>query len=157
MQVKFKKLHADAKLPVKGSLDAACYDVYATSLVKTGPGKITVGLGFSTEIPKGWKGVIVPRSNLTKFHWIVNNAPGQIDSDYRGEWMIVFTSTREQSAFPYNVGDRVAQIFFEQVNGVDFIQVESLDESQRGEGGFGSTGISNLTTNISDGKINITA
>ena len=154
MQVKFKKLHADAKLPVKGSLDAACYDVYATSLVKTGPGKITVGLGFSTEIPKGWKGVIVPRSNLTKFHWIVNNAPGQIDSDYRGEWMIVFTSTREQSAFPYNVGDRVAQIFFEQVNDVDFVQVESLDESQRGEGGFGSTGINYVTNSTANVKIN---
>lgn len=154
MQVKFKKLHADAKLPVKGSLDAACYDVYATSIVKTGPGKVTVGLGFATEIPKGWKGVIVPRSNITKYHWVISNSPGQIDSDYRGEWKVVFTSTREQTTFPYNVGDRVAQIFFEEVNGVDFLEIESLDESERGEGGFGSTGINYVTNTTANVKIN---
>ena len=146
-QVKFKKLHADAKLPIKGSEHAACYDVYATSLVKTGPGKMTVGLGFATEIPEGWKGLVVPRSNLTKYSWIIANSPGQIDCDYRGEWKIVFTSTREQNTFPYNVGERVAQIYFEEVNDVQFVEVDSLDESIRGEGAFGSTGIGVLNTN----------
>lgn len=142
LQVKFKKLHADAKLPVKGSLDAACFDVYATSMQKSGPGKVTMGLGFATEIPKGYKGIIVPRSNITKHHWIISNSPGQIDSDYRGEWMIIFTSTRENVMFPYNVGERVAQIFFEKVEPAEFIEVDSLNDSSRGEGGFGSTGVS---------------
>jgi dUTP pyrophosphatase len=155
LQVKFKKLHPDTKLPVKGSLDSACFDVYATSIAKSGPGKVTMGLGFATEIPQGWKGVIVPRSNITKFNWVISNSPGQIDSDYRGEWKIVFSSTKEQGTFPYNIGERVAQIFFEKVEPVEFIEVDSLDDSSRGEGGFGSTGLSNLTTNISDGKINI--
>jgi len=155
LQVKFKKLHADAKLPIKGSEHAACFDVYATSIEKSGPCKTTVGLGFATEIPTGWKGVIVPRSNLTKHHWTVVNSPGQIDSDYRGEWKVIFSSTRENVIFPYGVGERVAQIFFEQVNTVEFIEVDELDSSNRGEGGFGSTGLSNLTTNIADGKINI--
>jgi len=145
LQVKFKKLHADAKLPIKGSLDAACFDVYATSIEKTGPGKITIGLGFATEIPKGWKGLVVPRSNITKYHWVISNSPGQIDSDYRGELKVVFTSTREQVTFPYAVGERVAQIYFEKVEPVQFIEVDSLDNSQRGEGSFGSTGTIDVT------------
>ena len=155
LQVKFKKLNADAKLPVKGSLDAACFDVYATSIEKSGPGKITIGLGFATEIPQGYKGVVVPRSNLTKHHWIISNSPGQIDADYRGEWKIVFTSTRENTMFPYNVGERVAQIFFEKVEIAQFIEVDSLDDSFRGEGGFGSTGINYVTNTTADVKTNI--
>ena len=160
LQVKFKKLHADAKLPIKGSEHAACFDVYATSVEKTGPGKITIGLGFATEIPEGWKGVIVPRSNITKYHWTVINSPGQIDCDYRGEWKIVFTSTREQVTFPYNVGERVAQIYFEHVVVVDFVEVEALDETDRGACGFGSTGVfaikpDYVTNTTADVKTNI--
>ena len=155
-QVKFKKLHADAKLPIKGSEHAACYDVYATSLVKTGPGKMTVGLGFATEIPEGWKGLVVPRSNLTKYSWIIANSPGQIDCDYRGEWKVVFTSLADQ-IFPYGVGERVAQIFFEEVNDVQFVEVDSLDESIRSEGGFGSTGVSSVTYAKPDFVTNTTA
>ena len=145
LQVKFKKLHADAKLPAKGSLDAACFDVYATSIEKTGPSKMTVGLGFATEIPEGWKGLVVPRSNLTKYSWIITNSPGQIDCDYRGEWKMVFTSLTDQ-IFPYGIGERVAQIYFEKVNDVQFVEVETLDESIRGDGGFGSTGTGAINT-----------
>lgn len=157
MQVKFKKLHADAKLPVKGSLDAACYDVYATS-VEVNNGVVTYGLGFATQIPKGWRGVVVPRSNISKHPWVMANSIGIIDSDYRGEWMVKFKCVSNfLEAVPYGEGDRIAQIYFEKNTDVEFVEVESLDESERGAGGFGSTGISNLTTNISDGKINITA
>ena len=142
LKVKFKKLHADTKLPVKGSGDAACYDVYATSEKIEYGGKVTYGLGFSTEIPTGWKAVIVPRSNLTKHKWVMVNSPGQIDSDYRGEWMVKLASTGgffEEP--PYTIGDRVAQIYFEKVNDVVFIEEETLSETQRDAGGFGSTGI----------------
>ena len=82
---------------------------------------MAVGLGFKTEIPKGYKGILVPRSNLVKSFWMMNNSFGVIDADYRGEWMAIFTqipvplgSHMGTTAFPYNVGDRVAQIFFEQ-------------------------------------------
>lgn len=142
LQVKFKKLHADTKLPVKGSLDAACYDVYAHSAEQSYEGIVSYKLGFATEIPQGWKAVIVPRSNLTKHKWAMLNSPGIIDSDYRGEWMVKLTSLGSDFAHaPYNVGDRIAQVFFERVEPVEFIEVDSLDDSQRGEGGFGSTGI----------------
>ena len=143
LQVKFRKIHADAKLPVKGSEHAACYDVYATSIKSEYTGIVTYGLGFATEIPEGWKGIIVPRSNLTKHKWTILNSPAQIDSDYRGEWMIKMSCIGSilLNSLPYEVGDRVAQIYFEKVEPVDFSEVESLDDSQRGSGGFGSTGI----------------
>ena len=141
-QVKFKKLHADAKLPVKGSLDAACFDLYAHSAEQTYEGVVTYKLGFATEIPKGFKAVITPRSNLTKHKWAMLNSPGIIDSDYRGEWMVKMTSL--EGAFqhaPYQVGDRIAQVYLDEVYETEFIEVESLDSSERGEGGFGSTGV----------------
>jgi dUTP pyrophosphatase len=142
LKVKFKKLHADTKLPVKGSGDAACYDVYATSVKAEYGGKVTYGLGFSTEIPKGWKAIIVPRSNLTKHMWVILNSPAQIDSDYRGEWMIKMSSIGDPfQPLPYAIGDRIAQIYFEKVVDVEFEEVEDLESSERGSGGFGSTGI----------------
>jgi len=135
-------------MPFKASSDAACYDVYAHSIISKEEGKIAVGFGFKTEIPKGYKGIIVPRSNLTKAFWMMNNSFGVIDADYRGEWMAIFTqipvplgSHTGTTAFPYNVGDRVAQIYFEQVIPISFEVVPELEQSDRGDGGFGSTGL----------------
>lgn len=140
--VNFKKLTADAQLPVKGSEHAACYDVYATSITANGDGIATYGLGFATEIPYGWRGVIVPRSNISKHPWVLANSVGIVDSDYRGEWMVKFKCVSDEvKALPYAVGDRVAQIYFEKNVDVAFAEVEELDQTVRGEGGFGSTGI----------------
>jgi dUTP pyrophosphatase len=144
IQVKFKKISDDVKMPIKGSNYAACFDVYAHDITSNANNKIVVGLGFKTEIPVGYKGIIVPRSNLTKFDWVLNNSFGVIDADYRGEWKAVFTSLRGtvmDNQFPYGVGERVAQIYFEPVIPVDLTQVHELEESERGEGGFGSTGL----------------
>ena len=143
LKIKLQKVTEDARMPIKGSEHAAAYDVYAHSITSEN-GKVKVGLGFKTEIPKGYKGIIVPRSNLTKFHWILNNSYGVIDSDYRGEWMAVFTALEFSELiqpFPYNVGDRVAQIYFEEVLPISFDVVPELESSERGEGGFGSTGL----------------
>lgn len=142
--VKFKKKEYNTLMPVKGSENAACYDVYAHSITFPSPNKICIGLGFSTEIPEGYKGIIVPRSNLTKHEWVMNNSFGVIDSDYRGEWMIILSSLKEDmtsNPLPYGVGDRVAQIYFEEVLSVKFIETDELSDSTRGTGGFGSTGI----------------
>lgn len=146
LKVKFKKLHEGVQLPYKGSVDAACFDVYAHSISYNDnfPRKAFVGLGFATEIPKGYRGVIVPRSNLTKHYWMMNNSMGIIDSDYRGEWMSVFTNITDNAwlyPFPYKEGERVAQIYFEKIQDVEFEEVEELNESDRGIGGFGSTGV----------------
>jgi dUTP pyrophosphatase len=141
LQVKFKKISDNTIVPSRGSLDAACYDVYAHSIVHKEDGKVVVGLGFKTEIPVGYKAVLVPRSNLTKHYWVMNNSIGIIDSDYRGEWMCVFTAIKEGQDFPYSVGDRVAQFYLDEVYNIAFLEVAALSETNRGEGGFGSTGI----------------
>jgi len=145
--VNFKKLKATAKLPVKGSPSAACYDVYATSMSLDDVGMLTYGLGFATEIPEGWRGVIVPRSNLSKHRWVLSNSIGIVDSDYRGEWLVKMKSTsiNPREAAPYQVGDRIAQIYFERNVDVAFAEIQELDQTIRGEGGFGSTGITDVT------------
>jgi dUTP pyrophosphatase len=80
---------------------------------------------------------------------MLNNSMGIIDSDYRGEWKVVFTQIpipidghMGTTGFPYQVGDRVAQIYFDKVENVKFVESEELNDSSRGEGGFGSTGVS---------------
>lgn len=148
LQVKFKKLNASTKLPIRGSLYAACYDVYANSITFKN-GKAIYGLGFATEIPQGYRGVIVPRSNLSKHPWIMANSIGIIDSDYRGEWMMVLAPLGAdliESALPYGVGERCCQIYFEPVVGIEFVETQDLEESHRGTGGFGSTGTQILGT-----------
>ena len=112
LQVKFKKISSNTKLPFKGSLDAACSDVYAHSITFE-DGKMVIGLGFKTEIPKGHRGVIVPRSNLTK-HVLIP---------------------------PYEIGERCAQIYFEPVLETEFVLTKDLEDTKRGTGGFGSTGL----------------
>ena len=153
VKIKIKLLEGGV-MPKKATEDAACYDVFIKDIEYNTENrdKATVYLGFSTEIPKGWKGVIVPRSSQGKTYWSQLNSPGQVDSDYRGEWMIKFTSIPSvktkstfphffnSTEFPFKVGDRVAQIYFEEVTDVEFEQVEQLNDTERGEGGFGSTG-----------------
>lgn len=143
--VNFKKLHPEAKLPVKGSASAACFDVYATSVTLDQNYIVTYGLGFATEIPEGWRGVIVPRSNISKHPWVLANSVGIVDSDYRGEWMVKFKSISDELTLPYTIGDRIAQIYFEKVIDVAFAEVEELDQTGRGTGGFGSTGITDVS------------
>jgi dUTP pyrophosphatase len=148
LQVKFKKLNNSTKLPVKGSLEAACFDVYANSITFKN-GKAVYGLGFATDIPKGYRGVLIPRSNLSKHPWVMANSMGIIDSDYRGEWMMVLAPLNgelTETALPYGVGDRCAQIYFEPVLDVEFQTVDELDSSIRGSGGFGSTGTNVIGT-----------
>lgn len=143
LQVKFKRLNANTKLPVKGSLNAACYDVYAHSITFR-DNKAVYGLGFMTEIPVGYRGVIVPRSSLSKHPWVMANSVGIIDADYRGEWMMVLASLKGDivdTPLPYAVGERCAQIYFEKVNDVDFVETDDLTETMRSGGGFGSTGV----------------
>lgn len=142
LKIKFKKLYANSKLPIRGSFSAACYDVYAQSMTFENPNKITVGLGFATEIPEGYKGIVVPRSSLSKTNWVLGNSMGIIDSDYRGEWKAVFRCIGEtrETPLPFAVGDRCAQIYFEKIQEWEMEEVDELSETVRGEGGFGSTG-----------------
>jgi dUTP pyrophosphatase len=142
LKVRFKKKDESSKLPVKGSLNAACYDVYAHSIKVERPDKIIVGLGFMTEIPPGFKGTLVPRSSISKTNWFLANSMGIIDADYRGEWMMVLRTTGSviYDALPFEIGERCGQIYFEKVGDIEMEEVDELSDTARGTGGFGSTG-----------------
>lgn len=147
LEVKIKPLHPDAIFPIAMSSEAACFDVTATK-IELSYNTAIVRLGFATEIPKGYKGVIVPRSSLSTKGWILGNHIGQIDSDYRGEWQMRFEaiprwigpdSILRYPSFPYTEGDRIGQVYFEKVLPVKFIATGELNKTERGGGGFGST------------------
>lgn len=150
MNIKIKKLNPDLPTPKKESEGACAMDVYASEITQPFKNQVTIKLGFATEIPKGYKGIIVPRSSFTQKGWVMQNSPAQIDSDYRGEWMIKFEAVPLDTnsnnwlvypEFPYKVGDRVAQIYFEKELEVQFEEVEELSNTVRGTGGFGSTDV----------------
>lgn len=133
--------------PKKATEGSACYDVKARRIDFNDDGLVICYLGFKTEIPLGFKGEMVPRSNLTKYAWVMQNSPAQMDSDFRGEWQVRFRPIPIKQGdmlytqkFPYEVGDSVAQIYFEKEEKVDFIPVKELSKTKRGEGGFGHTG-----------------
>jgi dUTP pyrophosphatase len=143
LKIQFKKIYEQSKLPTKGSLGAAAYDAYVHSITFEKGDTVVLGLGFATAIPAGYKGVIVPRSGFTKVNWVMNNNLGKIDSDYRGEWIMKIKPINgrlEDTPLPFSVGDRCCQIYFEKVLDVEFEEVKHLPETDRGEGGFGSTG-----------------
>ena len=103
-------------------------------------GTITVGLGFAAEVPLGNVALLVPRSGAgAKFGIELNNSAGIIDSDYRGEWKAVLR-TKDNSAYSWNQGDRLLQFLIIPVTEVTLEQVDSLSTTERGTGGFGSTG-----------------
>lgn len=144
LKIKLRKTHVNAKLPTKGSLGAACYDAYVSSITFDNNENVVLGLGFATEIPAGYKGIIVPRSGFTKVAWVMNNNIGVVDSDYRGEWMMKIKPINgriEENPLPFAVGERCCQIYFEKVLETEFVQVDELSETDRGAGGFGSTGL----------------
>lgn len=143
-KIKWKKLSPNFSLPVKATEEAACYDAFVNTITfEHNTNSVVYGLGFSTEIPKGWKGVIVPRSSFTKGNWVMLNSPGQVDSDYRGGWMMKVKSLNKplgEEPIPFMIGDRCCQIYFEKVEQVEMVEVEELSETERNTGGFGSTG-----------------
>lgn len=146
MIINFKKLFTDTVLPFKGSEEAACYDLTAHSIeFNYINDTVKVALGFATELPKGYKACIAPRSSLTKYPFIIPNSPGQIDSDYRGEWIVVFKYLNPahrplDEVFPYEEGDRVAQMWIEKVIDFEIAEIDIISDSERSTGGFGSTG-----------------
>jgi dUTP pyrophosphatase len=103
--------------------------------------RLLVPTGIVLEIPPGWEGQVRPRSGLALKHGIgILNAPGTIDSDYRGEVGVILVNLGE-APFPLKRGDRIAQLVFSRVEPVEWEEVEALGESTRGGGGFGSTGV----------------
>ena len=134
-----KKLNELATIPTRGSEEAAGYDLYSieSGVISAGERKV-VKTGISLAIPNGQFGRISPRSGLAVKKGI-DVLAGIIDSDYRGEIMVVLINLGKDAVL-YNVGDKIAQIIFSKYETTDFNVVENLDDTNRAEKGFGSTG-----------------
>lgn len=119
-------------------------DLSSSEALTLAPGqRATVGTGVSIALPAGFVGFVVPRSGLAAKHGItVVNSPGTVDAGYRGEIKVTLLNTDSSQPFEIAVGDRIAQIIVMPVTQARFIPVEKLPESERGESGFGSTGLS---------------
>lgn len=142
MDLKIKKLSDNAKMPTYGSLSAAGADLYSSEdVVEFAPGETKlIHTGIAMEIPEGYVGLIYARSGIaTKRGLAPANKVGVIDSDYRGEIMVALHN-HSQVASSIDAGERIAQIVITPYLRVDFLEVDDLDNTERGTGGFGSTG-----------------
>jgi dUTP pyrophosphatase len=140
MKVKIKKLNENAAIPSYAKDGDAGMDLIATSIIGEEPFQITYGLGIALEIPKGFVGLVFPRSSIRKTDLSLTNCVGVVDSGYRGELQATFRKHKGVASKTYEVGDRVAQIMIIPHPPIEFDEVDELSDSERGEGGFGSTG-----------------
>lgn len=143
MKVNIKKLNENATLPTYGSQCAAGADLYALcdgALEIEAGSTVLVHTGIAMQIPDGYVGLIYARSGLaTKRGLAPANKVGVIDSDYRGEIMVALHNHSDKAATVEN-GERIAQIVIAPYLSAQFVEVDALDTTERGEGGFGSTG-----------------
>ena len=143
MKVKIKKLNENAVIPTYAKDGDAGMDLIATSIISETPSQITYGLGIALEIPEGFVGLVFPRSSIRKTRLQLSNSVGVIDSGYRGELQATFnkiTTTIENQKNDYKVGDRICQIMIIPHPTIELEEVDELTNTERGEGGFGSTG-----------------
>ncbi len=139
--LRFKRLHPHAIAPQYASVDAAGIDLAALENAALSPGEwVCVRTGLAFEIPSGFEGQIRPRSGLAARHGVtVLNSPGTIDADYRGEVLVPLINHGAET-FILEHGDRIAQLIVSPVLKVAVEEAETLTQTCRGTGGFGSTG-----------------
>jgi len=139
MEVKFKKLLPDIRLPEFAHTDDAGADLFSREDKVLAPGEhYGFNLGFATEIPAGYVALVHDKSGLAVNHGLTCLA-GVIDAGYRGEWSIVILNSSSES-YEVHSGDKIAQVLFQVIEQPIFTLVENLSASSRADGGFGSTG-----------------
>ena len=137
MEIKVQRLHPDAVLPRRASFGAAGYDLTAIGVENPRPDIWVYDTGLSVQLPEGYEGQIRARSSIMKTDCMLANGVGTIDSDYRGPLKVVFRGP----GAPYQFGDRIAQLVIAKIETPFLIFTDSeLSQSERGHGGFGSTG-----------------
>lgn len=141
MRIPLKRLDPDLPLPRHAHAGDGGVDLHAAEQARLSPGeRCLVSTGIAVAIPQGYAGLVVPRSGLALRHGIgIVNAPGLVDSGYRGEIKVILVNLGSE---PVEVsrGDRIAQLVVVAVEEQEFVEVGELPDSGRGEGGFGSTG-----------------
>jgi dUTP pyrophosphatase len=153
MEVRIKRLKPNAVIPAYAKEGDAGMDLVATEIIKDTPEQITYGTGLAMEIRDGFVGLVFPRSSIRKTGLQLSNSVGVIDSGYRGELQATFNKTfGSESMYDemkvkemqpnefYNVGDRICQLVVIPTPVITVKEVDELTETERGHGGFGSTG-----------------
>src|SRR5687768_13124239 len=142
MRLAVRRLSEAATLPVRSYDGDAGLDLHAAESAAIAPGeRVSVGTGIAIELPEGHAGLVLPRSGLAARHGIaLVNAPGLIDSGYRGEVRVLLLNTDREASFDVSPGDRIAQLVVIRHELPQPEEVDVLDETARGAGGFGSTG-----------------
>ncbi len=138
--VKVKKLNPNAVIPSYSKVGDAGMDLTITSEIENTTYSVTYGFGIAMEIPKGYVGLVFPRSSVRNQDLILSNCVGVIDSGYRGELQATFKKINGLDSIKYKVGERGAQIIILPYPQVYMTEVPELSNSERGTGGFGSTG-----------------
>jgi dUTP pyrophosphatase len=140
--LRFVKLNERATLPTRAHDNDAGLDLYAAEAARLAPGaRVRVGTGLAVQIPDGVGGLVLPRSGLALRHGVtLVNSPGLIDPGYRGEVQVLLLNTDPTREFQISPGERIAQLLLVPVVHASPLQADALDESTRGEGGFGSSG-----------------
>lgn len=143
MEIKIKKLNDNAVMPAKAHATDAGFDLYCTSIeIDWEKRQLVCHTGLAFEIPDGYVGLIFPRSSVSNKPLMMANSVGVIDSGYRGEVTAKFniTGMKEIYANNYQVGDKIAQMIIIPYPEINFVESEKLSDTDRGSGGYGSTG-----------------
>lgn len=141
IELRIKRLRAEAVVPARAYAGDAGLDLAACERVELAPGRrALVPTGLAVAIPEGHAGFVQPRSGLAAQHGItIVNTPGLVDSGYRGELKVILLNTDASESFVVEPGMRIAQLVVVPVPGVELVEVDELDESERGVRGFGSS------------------
>ena len=143
LEVPIVRLDPDLDLPAYARAGDAGVDLRASedAVLAPGGGRALVATGIAVAIPRGYAGFVQPRSGLALKHGVTClNTPGLIDADYRGELKVLLVNTDPAEQFEVRRGERIAQLVIQAVEHVSFTEVDELDDTERGEGGFGHTG-----------------
>jgi dUTP pyrophosphatase len=141
MQVNIKKLHENAVIPKYAKDGDAGLDLVAVSKEENAL-YIEYKIGLAIELQENYVGLLYPRSSISKYHLVLANSVGVIDSGYRGEIAVRFKKTIDNLyEKTYNVGDKVAQLVIMPYPKVELVEVEELSDTERGDKGFGSSGV----------------
>ena len=140
MEIKIKRLVEHAVMPQKATPESAGFDLVALDYRYDQHSHFhEYGTGLAVELPPGYELQIRPRSSISKTSLMLVNSPGTVDSDYRGEIFVRFKEIDDREMF-YEVGDRIAQVVIQKLPQVTLVEVQDISTTQRGSGGFGSTG-----------------
>ena len=144
IDIPLRRLDSDLAMPAYATVGDAGADLVAAEAQTLSPagGRALISTGAAVAIPDGYAGFIQPRSGLALRHGVTClNTPGLIDSGYRGELKVLLINTDPSEPFEIERGDRIAQLVIQRVEQANFIEVDELPETVRGDGGFGSTGV----------------